>query len=113
VATTAEGQLQGRVGFVQHGEHVFRLLGYAPQYRWPAYEGTIRGALTSFDKLEDPRRLGVQPARLKLVRAERSMSLAELARSQSASATVEQLALINRLGPTEPVVAGRSYKIVR
>jgi len=109
---TEQGALQGRVGFVAYGGRVFSLLAYSAQYRWDHYEPELRRALASFDKLEDPRALAVQPQRIEIVRADRAESLESLAARHHATAPVETLALINRMDPTDRVEPGRSYKLV-
>jgi predicted Zn-dependent protease len=112
VATSDDGNLQGRVGFIEYEGQVFRLLGYCPEYRWSAYESSIRGALASFDRLTDRRALDVQPRQLKVVRVDRAMTLAELASRHGASVPVETLALINRIDAGTRLEPGRSYKLI-
>jgi predicted Zn-dependent protease len=113
VATAQQGVLEGRVGFVEHGGRVYRLLGYAAQASWPRVERAVRDALGSFDALSDPRRLAVEPGRLRVVRPAGRPTVAELARREGASVPLEQLALLNRLeGAGSTVVPARPFKIV-
>ncbi len=112
VVEAADGNLQGRVGFVEHGGKVFRLLAYAAQHRWSAHEPAIRRSLASFDRLTDARALDVQPQRLAIVRADRTMPLEEFASRQRATVDVETLELLNRLDPGRRVQEGSSYKLV-
>jgi hypothetical protein len=39
-AATEDGTLRGTVLFVEHGGGVYRLLGFAPEARWPTYQTT-------------------------------------------------------------------------
>jgi predicted Zn-dependent protease len=112
VAGTDQGNIQGRIGFVAYGDHVFRLLGYSAEYRWPVYESAIRRTLASFDELTDRQALAVRPKELKVVRVDRAMTLDEFASRHRATVPVETLALINRLDPGARLSAGRSYKVV-
>jgi predicted Zn-dependent protease len=112
VAEIEGGRLRGRVGFVAYGGRVFRLLGFAPEYRWSTHEPAIRRALASFDRLTDRRALEIEPRRLRIVRAERAMTLDELARAHGATVPIETLALINRLEPGARLQAGGAYRVV-
>jgi predicted Zn-dependent protease len=109
---TEQGVLQGRIGFVSHGGRVFRLLGHSAQYRWSNYEPAVRRALASFDKLTDQRALAVKPQRLKMVRADASMTLEEFVTRHDASAPTETIALINRLDADARVEPGVTYKLI-
>jgi predicted Zn-dependent protease len=112
VATTDQGNLQGRIGFVAYGSHVFQLLGYSVEHRWSTYEDEIRRTLASFDKLTDPRALAVQPKRLKVVRVDRSMTLAEFASLHRSTVPIETLALLNRLDADSRLAPGKTYKVI-
>jgi len=106
------GALRGRVGFVEYGGRVFRLLGLAVETQWNAYESPIRAALASFDRLRDRRALEAQPKRLKVVQPTQAMSLAEFAERYDATVPVETLALINGLEADGRVAPGQPYKVV-
>jgi predicted Zn-dependent protease len=80
--------------------------------QWTNHRQTLASSIRSFDRLTDSTALSVQPRRLKVVRADSSMSLDRLASVHNASVSIETLALINQLAPTSRVEAGRSYKIV-
>jgi len=54
----------------------------------------------------------VEPARLHVVRPDRSMTLEEFARAYRSSVPVEKLALLNRIEPGARLEAGAPYKIV-
>ena len=107
-----QGKLKGRVGFVGHEGRVFQLLGYAPEYRWPAYEAEVRRTLASFDRLTDRRALDVGPKRVQVVGLDRAMTLDEFASRHRATVPTKTLGLINRIDAGERLVAGRSYKVV-
>jgi predicted Zn-dependent protease len=106
------GNVEGRVGFVEHGGLVFQLLGYATDAAWPQRERTIRRCLASFDRLTDRRYLDVEPKRLKIVQVARPESLAAFARRNGSTVPLETLELINRLDPGETLEPGRAYKVI-
>lgn len=108
----SEGLIEGRVGFVEYGGRVYRLVGFAAQASWAAQEKTIRRCLASFDRVTDRGVLEVEPRRLHLVRLDRPTDLASFAERHGSSVPLETLALINRLDTGERLVAGRSYKVV-
>jgi predicted Zn-dependent protease len=112
IVTNEQGNVRGRVGFVEYGDHLYRLIGYCPEYRWAAYETTIRRSLASFDRLTDRRALDVRPKRVKIVRVDRAMTLDEFARLHEATVPVETLAVINRIDSDARVEPGRPYKTV-
>jgi predicted Zn-dependent protease len=66
----------------------------------------------SFDDLTDRRALEVQPKRLRVVRADRTMSLEQFAREQHATVELETLALINQMPDGGGVQRGERYKLV-
>ena len=106
------GNVEGRVGFVEHEGLVFQLLGYATEAAWPQRERTIRSSLASFDRLTDRRYLDVEPKRLKIVPVARPESLAAFAKRNGSTVPVETLELLNGLEPGETLEPGRSYKVV-
>lgn len=112
-ADTGQGIVQGRVAFVEYGGRVFQIYGYTPDERWASREPEIRATLASFDRLRDARAKNVQPARIRIVRPARSMSLEEFAERYRASVPAATLALINRLDEGEGVQGGVPYKTVQ
>jgi predicted Zn-dependent protease len=110
---TADGRTRrGRVAFVAYEDHLYRLVGMSSSEQWATHHQALASSIRSFDRLTDPAALSVQPHRVKVVRADRSMSLDQLAAVHDASVSIETLALINQLAPTSLVEAGRAYKVV-
>src|SRR4029079_11435284 len=77
--------IAGRVTFVEHGDKVYRLLGYTPSQRWGGYDRVFSESLVSFASLTDRRYLDVQPKRMDVVPVSQPMTVAELARRHGAS----------------------------
>ena len=118
-ATVIIGQAaieQGTVGvfnaFIEMDGRVYSFLGYSPaqvfnQMR-PAFENVAGG----FGPLRDPYAANVQPARLRLVRAEQSVPFASLVpTSLPNEVTAESVAIMNQVNLNEPVQPGRLLKI--
>jgi predicted Zn-dependent protease len=111
-ATTEGGALGGTVLFVEHGQGVFRLLGYAPDARWSSHRAAVERALQSFQPLTDATALGVQPHRMDIVQLGRSTTIEALAVERPSPVPVATLALINHVDPQTPLESGRLVKWV-
>lgn len=112
-AATDNATFRGTVLCVEYGNAVYRLVGYATEARWPAYQATAERALQSFQPLTDPAVLNVQPQRVQLVRIDRPTTIAELARQRPSPLPAATLALVNQVDPDTPLEAGRLVKWVR
>ncbi len=110
---TAQTMLKGEVLFIEHGGRVFQAVGVALQTRWEELRPGIVRALTSFDRETDSRVLAVEPRRIEVIRLDRSMTLAALAREYDATVDVEVLAVINGVDEDARLVAGRACKVIR
>jgi len=109
-AATDNGTLRGTVLFVEYGGAVYRLLGYAPEARWPAYQGTAERALQSFQRLTDPAALNIQPHHVDIVTVVGHTTIAALARERSSPVSAARLALINQVELQTPFASGRLVK---
>jgi predicted Zn-dependent protease len=109
-AATESGTLRGTALFVEHDGRVFRLVGYAPETRWPAHQAAAEQALHSFARLTDPVALAVQPQRLHIVKLDRPTTIEQLARERPAAVPVVTLALLNQVELQTPLEAGRLVK---
>jgi predicted Zn-dependent protease len=111
-ATTEEGALQGEVAFVSYDGKIYRLMGYAPAERFPAYRNAFNAAIRSFARLTDQRYLGVQPKRLDLVSLDRQMALPEFARVYPSTVELGTIGLINGVGADQMLPGGQLAKRV-
>jgi predicted Zn-dependent protease len=111
-ATSGDLTVRGLAAFVEHDRHVFQILAYTPSALWASYDGALEGSLESFRRLTDRRLLAVEPMRVRLVAAPRSMTLAELAGREGVSISPRELALLNGVDEDEPLRSGRLVKIV-
>ncbi|MBX7185832.1 MAG: M48 family metalloprotease [Vicinamibacteria bacterium] len=104
--------LAGRVTFIRHGANTFQLLGYSTEARYPAYQSEIGSWIRSFERLNDPRVLAVQPMRLRIETLRQPATISNLAREWNSPVKPETLALINAVSLTEALPAGRQVKRV-
>ncbi len=111
-AATESGALRGTVLFVEYDGAVYRIVGYAPEARWPTYQGTAERAERSFQRLTDPAALNVQPHHVDIVTLDRSSTIAQLAQQRSSPVTAATLALINQVELQTTIASGRLVKWV-
>ncbi len=111
-AQAEQGVLQGTALFVAHGNSVFMVLGYAPEQRWDARQGAVEGAMQSFRPLTDQAALAAQPLRLDIVRADRAITVEQLARERQSAVPVEKLVLLNQVEANQPLRSGELVKMV-
>ncbi len=106
------GGLRGAVLFVEHGGAVFRLLGYAAASRWRSHEGTVLETIESFRPVSDPEILGVEPARIEIVRLPSRMTLQQFIERYPSTVSDEQIAMLNRRTLDESIAGGALLKRV-
>jgi predicted Zn-dependent protease len=111
-AATANGTLGGMVLFVEYAGAVYRLVGYAPEARWPTYQATAERTLQSFQRLTDPAMLNVQPQHMAIVTVAGRTTIAQLARERSSPVPAANLAVINQVELETPFASGRLVKWV-
>jgi predicted Zn-dependent protease len=102
----------GLAAFVEHGNQVYRLLGYSAEAGFGRYRDDLERSIGSFDRLEDRRALDVQPQRIKLERLDRAMTIDQVARSYRVPLDVRDLALLNNVDPGAELRPGTLVKIV-
>ncbi len=111
-ATTQSAQLAGLAAWVEHGGRVYRLLGYTTANRFRDYGETLAASLASFDRVTDPRVLGVEPRRIDIVKLRDGATLEEFVREYPSSVPPGTVALINHLDSGEQLAAGEAAKRV-
>jgi predicted Zn-dependent protease len=112
-AATQDGStLQGTAAFIEHGDRVYRLLGYATQARWSARGGVVRDAIGSFRRETDSAILAAQPARIELVRIPEAMTLETFHQRYPSTISIEEIGNINRVRPGQPISPGTLMKRV-
>ena len=111
-AQTQQGVLRGYVAFVGQGSTTLQLAGFAPQAAFEKRDAELKGALASFGPLTDRSALDVKPARVKLVKVPRDMSLAEFQAAYPSNADPKVLAVINGVADGGKLRAGQTAKQV-
>ena len=108
-----EGEgLRGAVLFVEHGDVVVRLLGYASASQWRSHESTVLQSIESFRSVNDPDILGVEPSRIEIVRLPSRMTLQQFIDRYPSTVDDEQIAMINRRTLDESIAGGTLLKQV-
>jgi predicted Zn-dependent protease len=110
--STQQGVVEGLVAFVAYGGNVYQLLGYATRSAFTSARPLLTNAIGSFDQESDPAVLAVEPARIRLVRVPRTMSLTEFHRRYPSTVSLDQVALINGLDAGDTVPSGTLMKRV-
>ncbi len=111
-ATSQGTEIRGVVVFIEYNELIFQYLGYTLASRVSTYRDMFQGSMRSFDRLTDPAALGVQPARLEIVRLDRSMNLEDFQQRYPSSVTIETLELVNGVAKDATLEAGARVKRV-
>jgi predicted Zn-dependent protease len=112
-AQTEQGTIQGLVSFIGFNGTTFGLLAYTPAGKFSSYENVFSNTIRSFGGLQDPSKLNVQPAKVELVKLNRSMTLEQFNAQYPSSVPIEQVAIINELeGPSTTIPAGQTVKRV-
>lgn len=111
-AVADQTPIAGRVTFVEHGDKVYRLLGYTPSTRWGSYDRVFSESLASFAPLTDRRYLDVQPKRVKVVSVPQPLTVDELGRRNGATVPADVLALINQVAPGASLPVGQAKVVV-
>jgi predicted Zn-dependent protease len=112
-AQTQDGVLAGNVAFISLDGRTFRLLAYTPQDRFNSYRNVFSQTMGSFRRLTDPAALNVQPVRVRLVRINRAMTIAEFHQAYPSTIPVAQVALINGVDGSATMPAGTLVKRVQ
>ena len=118
-ATVIVGQAQteqGVVGvwnaFVEMEGRVYSFLGYSPAQSFNQLKPTFESVAGGFSPLRNASVMNVQPARLKLVRADRPSAFATyVPTSLPNDVTAEEVAIMNQVALNEPVREGQWLKI--
>jgi predicted Zn-dependent protease len=85
----------GIVSFVRQNNTVLQLIGYTTGNNFDRFASTLRNAVGSFTRENNPRYLDVQPKRIEVVRLPRTMTIEEFAREYPSTVDLPALALLN------------------
>ena len=111
-AATQQGTLRGRTAFVELGDNVFQLIGFAPQDSFLSQEKALDNALSSFARETDPNALSVKPWRVEIVTPVRSMTVEEFSQAFPGPVDAKELAIMNQVPDGGRYEAGKAVKRV-
>lgn len=99
--------------FVELGGTVYQFLGYSAQGNFNTYNSTFASTMQGFNRLADPARINVQPARLDITSARRAGTFQSMVPgSLPADLTSEDLAIMNQVALNQSIPAGTMLKLV-
>ncbi|MCP3958082.1 MAG: M48 family metalloprotease [bacterium] len=105
-------RIVGLAGHFSYGDSVLRLMSYTRDDKWSPYGKAMERSVASFRRLTDRRYLDVQPARVEIVRLDRSMTLEEFQRRYPSTVELSELAIVNGVAEDARLEAGRRMKRV-
>ena len=111
-AATQQGELGGLAAFVAHGGTTWRIVAVTSGAKLDTLTGEFDATAASFARLTDPSALSVQPARIKLVSADRDMTIEEFQQRYPSSIPIEKLATMNGLEKGGRILKGQVVKRV-
>ncbi|HSN70263.1 MAG TPA: M48 family metalloprotease [Steroidobacteraceae bacterium] len=112
-AQSQQGAVRGYAAFLAHGGRVYQMLTYAPGNAFAAHDSAFGATIASFAPVSDPDILAVEPARIDIVRLDRTTTLQQLAARRPTRTELEKLALINQVADANvPLPAGTYVKWV-
>lgn len=111
-ANTKDGQVGVWDAFIELEGKVYSLMGYAPVQNFEAMRPRFESIASGFSPLRDPRIANVQPAHLRIVRADRPMPFASyVPTSLPPKMNAETVAIMNQVNVNEVVPAGAQLKV--
>jgi predicted Zn-dependent protease len=111
-ATTDEGTVGVWNAFIELDSKVYSLIGYAPQQAFEQVRPTFESVAAGFSPLRDMSIASVQPARLKIVRADRSGPFASFVpTSLPQDITPDEIAIMNQVTLNDTIPQGRLLKV--
>ncbi len=112
-AQTSQGTaLQGTATFIEFSGATYQVTAYSTSAKFNTYSSAMQASVTSFDRLTDAAALAVQPMRLSLATAPRAMTLGQFNSQFPSGVSLDEVALINGIGPTDPLRSGQTVKRV-
>ncbi len=100
--------------YIEYGGNIYQILGYAAKTEFGAYRDTFTRTMTGFRSVSDPAVLNVQPIRVNVRSVSNGGTFSSLVSgSLPQKVSVEEIAILNQVGSSESIEAGRKLKFVR
>lgn len=111
-AATEQGNVQGTSYFIQYGENIYHMIGYTAQQQWGQYKNPVVSSIGSFNQLNDPAYLSVEPRKINIVNLDQAMTLQQFYAKYPSTVPIEEIALINQAEAGTQFQAGQKLKQV-
>ncbi len=112
-ATTSDGTaIRGIATFIEYAGATWGITSYTTAAKFASYSGVFQRTVDSFDRLNDPTALAVQPMRITIVAAPRAMTLQQFNTELPSGITLAELAVINGMSEGSPLRSGQLVKRV-
>ena len=111
-AESEQEALRGMVTAIAYDGRIYQIVGFATATRWSTHGAAIQRTAESFGQLADRAALGVQPLRIEIRTLDRGTTLAAFNERYPSHVSLDRLALLNRVSPTEILPRGRQVKRV-
>jgi len=110
--TQQEGNLRAVIYAVEFGDQIYRFINYSPEGQFSNYQDILGSVPSEFARLTDESILNIQPARIQLVRTDRSGEFSSFLPDQlPMDVTPEDVAIINQVQLNSTIESGRFLKI--
>ena len=111
-ATTQQGELGGLATFIAHGGTTWKIVAMTSGAKLEGLANNFNATAASFAKLTDPKTIAVEPARVRLVTADREMTVKEFQQRYPSSIPLNKLAAMNGLDENGKILKGQVVKRV-
>jgi predicted Zn-dependent protease len=112
-AESESGPVAGFVTFVALDKNTIQIVGLTSAARFAEQGETLAKSQGSFEAIDDPKLLSVEPARIELVKVDEPTRLSKLYQRKPASVPLEEVAALNQLDGDPELRRGQTLKWVR
>ncbi len=109
---TRVGEWLGLVGFATIDGEVAAIMASAPATIWPQQAATIEASFDSLRRLSDAEMSALEPRRIEVAVLSKATTLAAIGEDQAELYSLDELVLLNRVGPDELLPQGRTIKLI-
>lgn len=111
--TSEKGTIRVLSFFIEKEKTVFAFHGMSSQRTFPQYEQTFSEAFSGFDELKDPKKLNVQPDRIRIRPAKRTDTIENNLRTLGVpDDKMKDLLILNGMMPGQTLQAGTLVKVI-
>jgi len=111
--TSQKGTIRVLSFFIQKGEGIFAFHGMSSQRAFPQYEQTFSDTFSGFEELKDPKKLSVQPDRVRIRLTKKTDTIENTLRTLGVPGDkMKDVVVLNGMIPGETLPAGTLIKIV-